>query len=168
MNWNVDVMAAETSSGQYGVSCWSSMSRGLAGRHPCQPAALFVKMGDQDDEIDNFASFWLEEPLPDVLDILQDAPADVGAEAPMKSEPQGHAVQEVTAQRPRRGNSKYTGALEPEDQADVVRSTSCVSQSLRQLVYCASSGGESLRCESDKIVIASISCCSWTIVQEAP
>lgn len=81
-------------------------------------------MGDDGTDLDNFASFWLEEPLPDVLDILQNAESEPDAQIPVDGQPnQAHGAQ----QRPKRGASKNKGASEPGHDADNVSSNVCIS-----------------------------------------
>lgn len=75
-------------------------------------------MGDDVRELENLASFWLEEPMPDVLDLLQNSETEPESRVPAKSESdQPHEAQ----QGRRRGTSRHQCLAEPDDDLDVVR-----------------------------------------------
>ena len=75
-------------------------------------------MGDDEHDLDNFASFWLEEPMPDVLDLLQNSEIEPESRITVKSElDQAQEPQ----QRPRRAGSKRRHVVEVDDDVDAVR-----------------------------------------------
>eukprot|EP00892_Ulva_mutabilis_P005842 jgi/Ulvmu1/362/UM001_0368.1 len=69
-------------------------------------------MGDDVRDLDNLASFWLEEPMPDVLDILQHSETEPESRIPLKSEPD---QRREAQQRRRRSASRYQSLAEPDD-----------------------------------------------------
>lgn len=116
-----------TNNVDYGVSihacpyaAWSSRLPTLQAGQGYIPAGQLwsIAMSDHEQDLDIFASFWLEEPLPDVLDILQNAESEPDTQIPANSEPD----QEHDApQRPKRGASKHKAFAELDCNGGLVR-----------------------------------------------